>query len=148
MKKIIVIVSILLVSISYNFAQTSVSFTYDDAGNRETRIINGKLFFTTPSSVENEVKQQELVHKDLFTNLELKIFPNPTQGELRINIQGLEEDQMYHLKILSLSGKPLQSVENIKDFNYTLNITDFKSGTYLLEIQIDGISKFWKIIKE
>ena len=148
MKKVIVIVGILLASISFSFAQISVSFDYDNAGNRITRTINGMLFLSPPSSGENEVKQQELVHKDLFDNLEIRIFPNPTHGELRINILGLEENQMYHLKVLNLSGKVLKSLENLKDFSHTLNISDFKSGTYLLEIQIDGIPEYWKIIKE
>lgn len=148
MKKIIVIVGILFAGISYGFTQTSVSFTYDEAGNRITRTINGTLFLSPPDSEGNETQTQELVHKDLFANLELRIFPNPTQGELRIHILGLEEGQRYHLKVLSLSGKVLKSLENRLDAGCVLNISGFKSGTYLLEIQIDGISKFWKIIKE
>ena len=148
MKKIMIITGILFLSLSYAFAQATVLFTYDAAGNRITRTINGKLNLTPPSSGENEVKQQELVHKDLFANLEIRIFPNPTRGELRIDIAGLKEEQKYHLKVLNLSGKVLKSLENLKDVSHTLNISGFKSGTYLLEIQIDGIQEYWKIIKE
>ncbi|MEO8773824.1 MAG: T9SS type A sorting domain-containing protein, partial [Gelidibacter sp.] len=68
--------------------------------------------------------------------LEFMIHPNPTDGEIHIKISGLTNLSSIHL--YDLSGKSLyKEIINKSDqqrYTKTLNLSDFASGIYLLQL--------------
>ncbi|MBA6153568.1 T9SS type A sorting domain-containing protein, partial [Gelidibacter maritimus] len=68
--------------------------------------------------------------------LDFLIHPNPTYGEVHIKISGLSDASSIHL--YDLSGKSLYteaiSIKDHKSYNKTIDLSDFASGIYLLQL--------------
>jgi hypothetical protein len=125
MKKIIFI-TILIVFALETQAQpnTGFSYSYDDNGNRTERVYHDPLIkMGTYESYETELNQ----HK-------IQIFPNPTDGDLKVNIEGLNEDTESMIQIYNINGNKLYEVEGIKKTE--LNLTEQPNGIYILRIII------------
>lgn len=122
------------------FAQT-IRYDYDGAGNRLTRYI-----VMSPNRVAKSTSIDEFL-SDSLSKRNIRIYPNPTQGLLRIRIEQLSEDDICSIRLFSLSGHqilfmPLQATET------ELNISDQSNGIYILQILLNGEASSWKIIKE
>jgi hypothetical protein len=122
------------------FAQT-IRYDYDGAGNRLTRYI-----VMSPNRVAKSASIDEFL-SDSLSERNIRIYPNPTQGLLRIRIDQLSEEDICSIRLFSLSGQqilvmPLQTTET------ELNISDQSNGIYILQILLNGEASSWKIIKE
>lgn len=98
------------------FAQT-IRYDYDGAGNRLTRYI-----VMSPNRVAKSASIDEFL-SDSLSERNIRIYPNPTQGLLRIRIDQLSEEDICSIRLFSLSGQqilvmPLQTTET------ELNISD------------------------
>ena len=69
------------------FAQT-IRYDYDGAGNRLTRYI-----VMSPNRVAKSTSIDEFL-SDSLSKRNIRIYPNPTQGLLRIRIEQLSEDDI------------------------------------------------------
>ena len=122
------------------FAQT-IRYDYDGAGNRLTRVI-----VMSPNRIAKSASIDEFL-SDALSERNIRIYPNPTQGLLRIRIDQLSEEDICSIRLFSLSGQqilvmPLQTTET------ELNISDQSNGIYILQILLNGEASSWKIIKE
>ena len=122
------------------FAQT-IRYDYDGAGNRLTR-----YSVMSPNRVAKSTSIDEFL-SDSLSKRNIRIYPNPTQGLLRIRIDQLSEEDICSIRLFSLSGQqilvmPLQTTET------ELNISDQSNGIYILQILLNGEASSWKIIKE
>lgn len=122
------------------FAQT-IRYDYDGAGNRLTRVI-----VMSPNRIAKSASIDEFL-SDSLSERNIRIYPNPTQGLLRIRIDQLSEEDICSIRLFSLSGQqilvmPLQTTET------ELNISDQSNGVYILQILLNGEASSWKIIKE
>ncbi len=125
-----------------SFAVKDFIFTYDAAGNR----IQRSAPTLRKANIENE-KQQEVIKDSSIEDNEISIFPNPTAGNLSIDISSLEEEQLTSLVLMDTKGRVLITRSNLSASN-SLDITSFPSATYVLKIMIDKQSTEWKIIKK
>lgn len=76
----------------------------------------------------------------------IKIFPNPTKGNLTVsNIQNID---LKTVELYSIIGKLVKQIPTSKsNANINLDISDINSGIYLLKLNtIDGQSKIQKIV--
>ncbi|MBQ8222201.1 MAG: Omp28-related outer membrane protein [Bacteroidales bacterium] len=71
-----------------------------------------------------------------------KIYPNPTEGELKIECMGMKE-----ITVIMPNGQTLQNIM-LSDDTYTLDMSEFKSGVYYLKITTDNGSKVFKTVKQ
>lgn len=85
------------------------------------------------------VKVQDFVDDQIIedtASLEFLIHPNPTYGEVHIKISGLSSASSIHL--YDLSGKSLYneaiSINDRQGYNKTINLSEFASGIYLLQL--------------
>lgn len=73
----------------------------------------------------------------------LTAFPNPTNGEVAIKVNTLEEE-IFELKLVNLQGQIIwQSTDSFGPYSkdrISLNITDFPAGIYVLEATPQNIS--------
>ncbi len=86
---------------------------------------------------------------DLNLAKHIKVLPNPTSGQLFVQIE-LAESRMIHLSILDITGKEVLKTqfENITTKQIELDLTRFTDGIYILKISTDEGIYAQKIILE
>ncbi len=126
-----------------SFAQR-VSYTYDNAGNRISRMI----VLTSPSIQKAQSPDmEEEPYTDFINERQIKIFPNPTKGILAVEVTGTENNTEAGLMLFSMQGELIIS-KTLEGIRTELNLTGQPAGTYLMQINIENEKTVWKIIKE
>ena len=77
-------------------------------------------------------------------NEEVKIYPNPVNEILNIELKGV--DQKTKITIFDLSGRKVFEKEYIET-NININFSQYQQGTYIVKIQNDKLNSTGKIIK-
>jgi len=141
MKPFILILASLTASV-ITYGQT-VSFTYDDSGNRISRITIGlkSTSGATDDSNSNEPFQDRVGDHSIL------IYPNPVESEINIEIEGIEENPDASISIIDQGGRLVLKKDNIGRSN-TINLSHLPSGNYFMLIRLDSVSTKWTIVKE
>ena len=137
-----------------------VEYIYDAAGNRTQRKIiimkssdspEGNM---TKSAVTDTNGQTEVAatpeiqrYDDMLGERKIVIYPNPTQGLLRIEYQGGGDLKNARLLLYDMQGKLLRQFNKVEP-SQMLDLSPHPAGMYILQI-IEGAAKSdWKIVKE
>jgi hypothetical protein len=168
--KRIILLSLVLFQLSNLFCQ-NVDFSYDDNGNRISRILtveqlkqNTVVFpVINPKSLKilENVKGSEGTEysKDSETEastterirsedgkIVILIYPNPTKGIIKIDISNMPPESNSEMRLYDLSGMELVVKRNFDSFS-EIDISLFKDGIYILRIKINDRMTDWKIVK-
>jgi hypothetical protein len=151
MKKILFVASIIcsfaIYTTSLN-AQTIISYSYDTAGNRTHRLIV-KSFSTSKANVDTTKNEKK---KEILENAQetkkIRIYPNPTNGQLFVEIVGCENETKMGLSIYNLKGTVLLYNKILVNGNNPLDISGYSNGTYILKVTIGDKESNWKILKD
>lgn len=143
---------ILIALLSLNLIALSgqaIHFNYDESGNRVKRyIVLGK---GSSSGDETSKKYEESNKSAEFTDkleeLTIKIYPNPTRGQLSVEINGLGIDETVDYQLFSQSGI-LLGTNKKNGFYFTIDMGQYPGGLYILRLMIEGKISQWKILKE
>lgn len=134
-------------------AQYDYSFTYDEAGNRTRRAIllkstsGGESIFDESLEKLREDFEPEKSFNDNISEQEIIIYPNPTMGELVIQVKNMKEDVESFVQVFDVAGKEVLYEPDISEYT-PVNLSDQRGGVYVLIIKIgDEISR-WKVVKE
>lgn len=131
------------IAIGKGYAQTGrVDYTYDQAGNR-----TGRLIVYQSQAKRYNPPTDSVVVKDQLAGLDLKFYPNPTKGMLRVDINGSEADSELNMVIYDAQGRMILNSKANEGSN-VLNLTRYAFGWYILQIQAGGNKREYKIIKE
>ncbi|UTW62300.1 T9SS type A sorting domain-containing protein [bacterium SCSIO 12741] len=85
--------------------------------------------------------------RDLTLNSNaIRLFPNPTSGELFLEWSMSPEP--YQVQVLDLSGKVIQSQRTIQEQQYTLDLSQLSTGMYILQIEQGGSQSRFRVIKQ
>ncbi|PWH87167.1 T9SS type A sorting domain-containing protein [Brumimicrobium oceani] len=69
-------------------------------------------------------------------NYKLKLFPNPASEKLTVNTDKV----IQAIKVLAITGREMNvNYLKVKDNLYKLNISNLKTGTYLVMMKIEGV---------
>ena len=143
MRKIFLYFCFMLFS-AFVFSQSKIGYAYDMAGNRIKREI-------VMSASQAMAKKQSFESQDFYSERlrehSVKIYPNPTQGNLKVSISGLENSDKCHLDVYSIQGTQILAFDVNSD-NANVDISNQPNGVYMLQITINGKSTTWKIIKK
>jgi len=136
----ILLFTIFFESQSFNsYCQTqSFTYNYDESGNRTARVIGLVKGFDSDSQQELEFNITETAG--------IKIYPNPTKGLLKISIRGYEDGATFNFKLYDIKGAQLISKKTMES-QIELNLSEHKSGIYILHLSIGDQILKWKIIK-
>lgn len=103
------------------------------------------------SASQAMAKKQSFESQDFYSERlrehSVKIYPNPTQGNLKVSISGLENSDKCHLDVYSIQGTQILAFDVNSD-NANVDISNQPNGVYMLQITINGKSTTWKIIKK
>ncbi|MDR1729411.1 MAG: T9SS type A sorting domain-containing protein [Prevotellaceae bacterium] len=152
MKKIIIF-PIIICLCSTLPAQT-VRFLYDAAGNRVERYIDmtapGLRSATIAAEEETEETSENTPLKelqDLSLANPIHIYPNPTDGLLKVQIDNLQENQKASVILMNMQGQTVLSRSAVRDI-VELDMSTSAQGIYIMRISIDEKNTEWKIIKK
>ena len=121
-----------------------VTYTYDNAGNRIKReIVLSPQRISAPH--ENAHENQSVF--DMLADKDIKIYPNPTQGKLKVEITNYESSDSGSIYVYSMNGQTVTHSE-ISFYMTEIDISNSPKGIYLMQIRLNGTSTTWRIIKE
>jgi len=134
-------------------AQTTVYYGYDACGNRISRTItlpsqkSAKIDSSALSKTGETANTQAEVFQDNLGEQKVLIYPNPTRGAVKVEIQGTEAGGKASLYLYSFTGRLLIGPTAVSGSN-TVDLTTYPVGTYVLKIVSGDKTSEWKIIKE
>ena len=143
LKTALVFVSLAFV-VQTNFSQNKVSYAYDDAGNRISRTI---VMQSKSPEQPKEQTESKTVLSETLADVTVKIYPNPTEGRIRVDILNPPDGETANMDLYSVSGQLIVSKRNIAS-STKINISGQQNGVYILQIVIGKQHTEWKIIKK
>ncbi|MGC3977353.1 MAG: T9SS type A sorting domain-containing protein [Paludibacteraceae bacterium] len=146
MKKIFLLFILVVFTSIYSLNAQDIQFDYDDAGNC---IVKYKTV-VLPSHVKGNNRSDSTdvaPESEIISDREVVIYPNPTKGELKIEIRGKNPEKTIQYLLTDLSGRTIYRTQS-EDMFYVFDMTSFPAGVYLLRVMIDNKWSKWKIIKE
>ena len=136
MKRVNVFLFFVLFSLSLS-AQKKVMYAYDAAGNR----IKKEILFE-----QSQSKSQVVACSDMLDEKEIKIYPNPTEGELRVEIFNELKKTEGIVSVHGNNGAMIYTTPIING-SASLDISSCPNGLYILHVKIGDCVSSWKIIK-
>ncbi len=142
--------SILLIAIMFSsgIAQTipAYEYGYDESGNRIRRelilIPDNKKIETDGVSDDSTV-----VYNYNVFDYEVKIYPNPTQGYLNVEIIDFPAHISAEIIVYDLQGRLIHrsiSSETLTGIDFSAH----PAGMYVLQLIIDNRKKEWNVLKQ
>ena len=122
-----------------------IVYSYDNSGNRILR--QKEIVYRTRSVVDGESEDPEEYSDTLSVYNKVTVYPNPTEGLLKIDITGMERVGRSSLSAYSQSGQLLMNVSPLSDSN-EIDLTGYPSAVYYFIIVLDDKTSTWKIIKK
>ncbi|MFA6924934.1 MAG: T9SS type A sorting domain-containing protein [Bacteroidales bacterium] len=155
MKKLILTIIILL-AITAVKSQNDYQYSYDVAGNRTCRAVI--VLRNTPppiDSTKNKTDSTQLAkdnkdnekYESVLGEQKITVFPNPTKGELKIDITNLPSATTGLIIITDMQGRVIYENKNITSTNM-LDISSTSAGNYVLKIIVDNKTKEWVLMKQ
>lgn len=132
--------------------QTPISYYYDNGGNRTERIIYIPPVPRPPdnndtSQINQRQEASKREYKDKIGEVNVKIYPNPTKGQLFISLSDVPQGGTSCLELFSLEGKLISKPE-IDNLTYSVDLSNKPAGIYILRIKINTNISEWRIIKQ
>lgn len=128
-----------------------VEYGYDAAGNRILRkviTLQKKSGSAAAAAGDQpvEVPAPE-IYGDLPGERKVVIYPNPTQGMLRIEFRGYGDMAGIRLLLYNVQGRLLWQAGRVEPSG-TLDMSAYPAGMYILQMTEGKAKSEWKIIKE
>ena len=133
--------TLLIWAMPYAASAQSVKYSYDNAGNR----IKREIVMKTKSSYE-EASTTECF-SEMLLEKNIRIYPNPTKGRLKVEIAGYENSDRCILRIFNASGQQILSTHATSSWT-ELDISSRTNGIYILYISLNNKETTWKIINK
>lgn len=144
MKKIYICLILLFIPF-LSKGQSKIVYAYDAAGNRIRREI---VMQTQKAKARQRVSDTERQSfSDMLNEHDIKIYPNPTYGFLKLCIYGLKSTDKCSMSLYTTKGAQIMA-NSVNKESFEINISNQPAGIYLLRITINNNSTIWKIIKK
>ena len=134
-------ISLFLSIISISLYADRISYYYDNAGNmtqsqRQIRV----------SDAENGSSRDTIPLMESLSSHRITIYPNPTKGQLNVEITGKEIPERSSITLNNMHGVIIYSNDEPEQQNH-IDLTSQPNGLYILIIRIDSETSTWKVIK-
>ena len=132
---------------------TTVNYTYDNAGNRWKRniqfTVNKRDTSQHPdTATSNKLKPYKENVADSFSIKQVIIYPNPTDGLLKLDIQGaLLIPLVGEIVIMASDGSTVLTSQVMGEHN-DIDLSPFADGNYWLNISINGEKRSYSLVKK
>ncbi len=137
-------------------SNAQIYYGYDVAGNRTSKTIT--LITKTLKKMVKVEDSLDLVAAQLtneydepqteeLADAEIKIYPNPTHGMLRVDILNVELNKADKIVLFDVRGNFVKQILNLTESN-VIDLSNSANGIYMMNITIGQESTTWRIIKE
>lgn len=133
------LIALLLLATTMSIGAQNLTYTYDNAGNRTTRVSASNK---SPQAPETVTALPETIAEKAIV-----IYPNPTDGILSVDIKDYTNEVQAEFRLTDLSGRTIID-RKASSGRQTLDLSRQATGIYLLHIRINGESIVRKIIKK
>lgn len=128
------------------------TYSYDAAGNRIKAVVLATKKAMKPQRPDTlpetfATTEFEMPVEDVLNEASIKIYPNPTKGMLRVDIEGMELTNGDRIEIYDGNGRTINAIGNLTESN-TIDLSDAANGTYIMRMTLGSESSTWHIIKE
>ncbi|MDR2083443.1 MAG: T9SS type A sorting domain-containing protein [Bacteroidales bacterium] len=111
-----------------------------------TAIQSGNGNYNPAADIEKELLVNNVGIEDFDANIEINLYPNPTEGELYIENQKLN---IKNIDVFDITGRKLSFHNYINSSTYyKIDISDLTSGTYFIKISTDSGETIKKVVKK
>ena len=125
-------------------------YEYDEAGNRVTRYVitlNPAPPAPPDSSQTANLSPQPIeYYVEKISQVEIKIYPNPTTENVTLEITNMEQLLAGKFTLYSLTGQLLQE-HTVHSATTTVSLANLPKGAYILKVSVNNRVEDWKIIK-
>lgn len=120
----------------------SIEYGYDACGNRISRQIvlqktNKNLFIA---------EQQDTFSEEQLGSVQLRIYPNPTHGHLKVEIQSPGESY-GSIEVYDTQGRRIAYLPHA-EYENDIDLSPQPNGIYLMRLSIGDEVSTWKILKK
>lgn len=122
-------------------AQEKMTFSYDAAGNRVSRVM-----VLAKSSAKSRQTALTQSYFDEVGGKQVKIYPNSSTGHVLVEILGIGDASVF-LSVYNTSGMQVFS-QSLEEERLDIDLSSQTSGIYVLNILVDGEKQSWKIVKK
>lgn len=129
--------------ISWLAEKLTIDFSYDNAGNRLSKSIN----LNTAGGTKSARAIEQPVMDDSVHIAQIKLFPNPTAGEIHLQIIQEEEIERASVNVYNTSGSIIFS-RRMYEMQETINLSGQIPGLYLVVVNVNDKQHVWRVIKE
>lgn len=146
MKYIYFVITFGLLLIGIDAFSQTVDYTYDAAGTRlqrKMRIVPLSSKMTSEGDQDPPKAIEEIWGERVVT-----IFPNPSKGNLTIEIKCGETDVAYDFSLYSASGSVVKVGKISRPGFSPISFSEMSSGMYFLVLRCKDKNLTFKIIKE
>ena len=140
MKRVVLLV--FLLSTLGMKAQDKISFAYDAAGNRVSRV----LVLDSSKARSASASQASSSFSDMVGNYAVQILPNSSTGHVVVEMIG-KGDAVAVLSVYNVSGMQVYHCD-MKGERMDVDLSTNPSGIYILNIEIEKEKSSWKIVKK
>jgi hypothetical protein len=142
-----ILLSILFLASFFVISQeTEISYTYDAAGNRiAQQVIYLKSAEINPQDSAG-MKQEKTFTGDL-AGCKVSIFPNPTKGQLRVELTGMNQEEAFNAEVFRQDGSLLLRREK-QNSSAVIDLSSAGKGIYILQLTLREKKRSWKVVKE
>ena len=148
--------ALLLTCLTPDLWGQKIEYAYDAAGNRILRKVislrgddtaEGGRSKSAVTDVGMPDEAMAVSYEDRLGERKVLIYPNPTQGWLRIEFQEYGELRGARMLLYDIQGRLLRQINHVEPSNI-LDLSQYPAGMYILQM-IEGAGKNeWKIVKE
>ena len=153
MKTTILILILTLTSMFCATAQETYEYKYDGSGNRILRHIihikSASLLAQNDTIVESDSSliKKARIYKEVLGKSNINVYPNPTRGNLKVELQKQPENSECSVVLYDMEGKQITQTK-IDGSQGLLDISSYPNGMYIMRVFINTEYSEWKIIKE
>ena len=126
------------------YAQNTVSFTYDDCGNRIKRSLQLRKVEENGKNVEAKNEYVSFAN-DSIGAVMVSLFPNPTEGRVTVSFSD-NSDAPIDAVLTSITGTIIERQSFVGN-QHEFDLSSQPAGIYLLKLILGDETRTWKIVK-
>lgn len=120
----------------------NTQFTYTKSGTYQAKLIVTNNL-NCKDSIIKQITITNTSLNDLARKIAVKVYPNPFANQVTID---LENENSGQLTVLDINGKTIETLGLTK--NQTLDLSHLAKGIYLLKMEVNQQTAYYKLVKE
>lgn len=119
-----------------------IEIDYDAAGNRISR-----KTLAIPLGAKGGNSSDSTYYVDQMQTIQMKVYPNPTQGKVYIEMSGTGETELNRIRVYDNQGRKIHENEGL-GCQMEVDLTSYPTGYYIVELFAKDEHTTWKILKK